>query len=349
MKFLSLIVLLLLSFSLIAQNLYVEGSATIVGSSPLKVSTTGTSVLDLRGHNPLIEIRNNSATYLAFMQVFGSDLYLANRQSGNLFFRTNNLNRITINPDGNVGIGTTLPESKLTINGTENNGKTAGLEINSGSQKTIMDGNEIDCTSGALHLNYNSGHDVMVRTNVRRSEINLMHNNGSGNGNGVSIQHPGSNNVYWTLYSTNSDGYLELYYKGNLRGEFNSATGAYNQTSDRRLKRNIRPVSSVLERVRKLKPARYSYTADPYDRTQLGFVAQEVEPLFPELVHRGTVGDSDQEVYQLNYSGFGVVAVAAIQELLERQKKLMEENELMKAQIIAMESRLSRLENELTR
>lgn len=331
MKSLLFHILLLLSFSLTAQNLRVEGSATIVGSTPL--------VLDLRSVDPLIMFHDNAANYLAYLQAIGNDLYLANRQNGRLRFISNNLERLTILSNGNVGIGTAIPESKLTINGPENDGTIAGLQVNSGSQKLIMDGNEIDCTSGGLHLNHNSGHDVLMRTATRRSEINLMHNNGGGHlGNGVSIENPGSNNAYWTLYSANHDGNLELYYQGNLKGEFISGTGEYTALSDRRLKKNIRPFSSVLDRVRELNPASYSYTDDLQDRTQIGFVAQEVEPLFPELVHRGAVGDSDQEVYQLNYSGFGVIAIAAIQELAE-------ENELLKQQLRSMEERLSNLEN----
>lgn len=338
MKSLLFYLLLLLSFSLTAQNLNVEGSATIAGNTPMRVSTTATSVLDLRGNNPLIEIYDNAANYLAFLQVFGDDLYLANRQNGRLLFRTSNLDRMTILSNGNVGIGTAIPASKLTINGPENDGTIAGLQVNSGSQKMIMDGNEIDCTSGGLHLNHNSGHDVLMRTATRRAEITLAHNNGSGTSNGLSIQHPGSNNTFWTLYSTNGDGNLELYYKGAIRGDFISSSGAYTTVSDRRLKKNILPVSNVLDRVRELNPASYLYTNDPHERTQIGFVAQEVEPLFPELVHQGTLGDTDQEVYQLNYSGFGVIAIAAIQELTE-------ENELLKQQIQAMEERLSNLEN----
>lgn len=329
---------------------HLTGSGSLIYSNtPLRITNPGALVLDLRGANPLVEIRNTSGDYLAFLQAFGSDLYLANRQSGRLYFRTDNINRMTIASNGNVGIGNTSPSSKLTINGFENDGTIAGLEVLSGSQKLIVDGNEIDCTTGGLHLNYNSENDLLVRTANRRAEITVAHNNGSGTSNGFAIQHPGANNAYWTFYSTNSDGNLELYYQSALRAEIISGTGAYIQVSDRRLKHEIKPMESVLKRVSSLKPSSYFFRDQISDRSNLGFIAQEVMPLFPELVYHNNVGDTEEEIYMLDYSGFGVVAIAAIQEMLELEEaknvELEEEKQVMRSQINSLTDRLDELEN----
>jgi hypothetical protein len=269
-----------------------------------------------------------------------------------MYFRTSNLNRMTITDVGNVGIGVTSPSSKLTINGFENDGTIAGLEVLSGSQKLIMDGNEIDCTSGGLHLNYNSENDLLVRTNNRKAEITVAHNNGSGISNGFAIQHPGTNNAYWTFYSTNSDGNLELYFQSNLRAEIISGTGAYTQISDRRLKHEIMPLGSVLSRVARLKPSSFAFRDDVTNTINLGFIAQEVQPLFPELVHQGGVGDTEEELFMLDYSGFGIIAIAAIQEMLELEEaknaELEEEKHEMQDQINSLANRLDQLENKLS-
>lgn len=356
-----------ISFALAAQDeLDIEGSAVIsqsltahginstngieiTGSQGLRVTTTNTSVARLQGSNPLVEFHDNTPTYKAFFQSFDDDFYVANRMAGRMYFRTNNLNRMIINGDGNVGIGTISPASKLTINGTESDGTTAGLEILSGSQKTIMDGNEIDCTSGGLHLNYNSLNDLLVRTSEDLGEVTMSHNSGSGAANGVTIEHPGSNNAYWTFYSTNGDGFLELYYQGVQRGEFNSATGAYTTISDSRLKENIRPLGNVLSRVKAMIPSVYQFKHDPQRRDCLGFLAQDVVEQFPELVSRGHIGDTAEELYTMDYSGLGVVAIAAIQELLAEgtftdQAALLAENQQLKAQVSALEERLAKLE-----
>ncbi len=335
-------------------NLDVSGGmaasgAVISGSSPVRISTTASTVLDLRGNNPLMEWRSNSGDYLAFVQMFGSDFYLANREAGRMLFRTGNNDRMTISSSGNVGIGTTSPASRLTVNGFENDGAIGGLEVTSGSQKLIMDGNEIDCASGGLHLNHNSLNDVLVRTATRRSEVTMLHGNGSGVGNGVSVAHPGNNNVYWTLYSTNADGNLELYYKGSLRGEFDSGNGAYTQVSDRRLKENIRQLDGVLPRVARLNPAAYTFKDDAERNPRIGLIAQEVAEVFPELVAKGRAGDTGEEYYTMDYSALGVVALAATRELKQQMdagnsRQLQAENQRLKERIGSLEERLARLE-----
>ena len=44
-----------------------------------------------------------------------------NRENGNMVFETNNTEKMRITNTGNVGIGTTGPEAKLTIKGDPNN------------------------------------------------------------------------------------------------------------------------------------------------------------------------------------------------------------------------------------
>jgi hypothetical protein len=76
--------------------------------------------------------------------------------SGNLYLT---------NGGGKVGIGTTAPGSKLTVNGSDNNGTTATLELNSsGTHKLLLDGNEIDNFGSALYINGNSSANVGIGT-----------------------------------------------------------------------------------------------------------------------------------------------------------------------------------------
>lgn len=331
-------------------GLNISGTSGIFsGSSPFRISTTAATVLDLRGNNPLIEFRDNGPNYLAFIQSFENDFYIVNRQAGRMVFQTSDLDRITIAETGDVGIGTFNHSSKLILNGPENDGINAALTVLSGTQKLIMDGNEIDCTSGGLHINYNSKNDVLFRTNVRRADISMLHNSGSGVSSGLSLGNEGNRNAYWTLYSTDVDGNLELYYKSSLRGEFNAGTGAYTQISDRRYKENIEPLSGVLAKVKALKPSVYHYKADETGNRSVGLVAQEVVTIFPEIVHKGKVGDTEEEVYTMDYSALGVIAVAAIQELMEQTPakvglELVRENQELREKVSDLEERLQKLE-----
>ena len=69
--------------------------------------------------------------------------------------------------------------------------------------------------------------------------------------------------------------------------------GSWSQDSDRRLKRDIQPLADVLDKALAMKPVTYflidqDTIRDP-DR-QMGFVAQDMEELFPSLVY----GDGEQ-------------------------------------------------------
>ena len=61
----------------------------------------------------------------------------------------------------------------------------------------------------------------------------------------------------------------------------------------------------------------------------LGFIAQEVEPLFPELV------SNTGEFKGISYPEFAPVAIAALQELSAQTKSLRTENEALKQQLTA--------------
>jgi|GEM_PF-1440978 len=53
--------------------------------------------------NPLMSFRK-AGLQTAWIQSFGTEFFVSNQQNGNLVFRTNNLNRMTINGDGKIGV-----------------------------------------------------------------------------------------------------------------------------------------------------------------------------------------------------------------------------------------------------
>jgi hypothetical protein len=65
-------------------------------------------------------------------------------------------------------------------------------------------------------------------------------------------------------------------------------TGTWSMSSDARLKSEVRAQSGALEKVMLLRPSRYRYRQDtPYslpDGIHYGFLAQEMEVVFPDLV-----------------------------------------------------------------
>jgi len=130
-------------------------------------------------------------------------------------------------------------------------------------------------------------------------------------GNQLLLQN--SSTLYsWRIYTESSDNLLFVSASGNY-GYLRETDGSWQGESDGRLKKDIEAVGPVLDRVLKLRPVSYRMKTMPESTPKsLGFIAQEVEPLFPEVVSeaRGMKG--------MAYSELVPVAVGAVQELNQK-------------------------------
>ncbi len=127
---------------------------------------------------------------------------------------------------------------------------------------------------------------------------------------------------------------------------YTKQTGIFN-TSDERLKKEIaRPEEgSMLSKVLKLKPVLYTwnekYNSDLKGKVELGFFAQEVEEILPEVVHQSKSSNFDDERV-LEYNAIFTAAVGAIQD----QQKIID----LQAQTIKnLENKLSKIEELLSK
>ena len=100
--------------------------------------------------------------------------------------------------------------------------------------------------------------------------------------------------------------------------------------SDVRFKKNITPIASALDKVLSLDGVYYDWKQDDFpekgfsDAKQIGFIAQEMEQVVPELVLTDTEGYKS-----VNYAAMTVVLVEAIKE----QQKMIE---LLRAEVAAL-------------
>jgi hypothetical protein len=82
--------------------------------------------------------------------------------------RTNNTERMRVLSTGEVGVGTITPDTRLQVEGTQdNNGTTAIFKVtNTGGASMLFDGNEIDgASNGPIYLNNNSTGGVYIGAN----------------------------------------------------------------------------------------------------------------------------------------------------------------------------------------
>ncbi|HEX5736005.1 MAG TPA: tail fiber domain-containing protein [Blastocatellia bacterium] len=114
-------------------------------------------------------------------------------------------------------------------------------------------------------------------------------------------------------------------------------------SSDARLKREITPFSSTLDRLIKLRPVHFYWNAEQFpergfgNRLSFGLIAQEVEQVLPELV------TTDESGYKaVRYNKLPLL-------LLQAVKDLKADNEALRERLIVMSERLNALEREMRR
>lgn len=139
-------------------------------------------------------------------------------------------------------------------------------------------------------------------------------------GAGIRFEEPSTTTQYQLW---NGGGTFNFGYNGTRVSYINNV-GTYTQASDMRLKTNIQPIGSVLDRVNMLRPVEYNYNHMPNANLSKGFIAQEVQEIFPEMVSvtEGT------DFLALPYDEFSVIAVKAIQEqqaIIDEQQKQIDE------------------------
>jgi hypothetical protein len=145
-----------------------------------------------------------------------------------------------------------------------------------------------------------------------------------------------------TFYSgTASAIRLNLDHSGNLVAGGNIT--AYGSPSDRRLKENIQPLTGALSKVMQLQGCTFDWKEDSIEHTMvemredIGFIADEVRNVFPEMVREG--GDG---YLALRDRGFSAILVEAMKE----QQKQIEDQ---KTEISELKSMINMLVNKVNK
>jgi hypothetical protein len=162
---------------------------------------------------------------------------------------------------------------------------------------------------------------------------------GASNSDQLSLIHPNNAGTKWGLYTSSIDSSLNFYSNGSLRAVINRKTGVYTAVSDKNLKKNITSLNPVLEKISKLTAFNYNLIGSgDQDKKSIGFMAQDVLPYFPELVFHQRDRETDKPFLMMDYAGFGVIAIKAIQEqqaLIDALRSELEELKNMVGQIKA--------------
>ena len=112
----------------------------------------------------------------------------------------------------------------------------------------------------------------------------------------------------------------------NTAGNGNTLLGdvyalSYSPSSDKKLKKNIKPLENSLSKILKLDGVTFEWKKTPEKGTQYGFIAQEVQKIIPELVVMSPKDSKGESSLHLNYNGIIPVLVEALK---DQQKQIDE-------------------------
>ncbi len=321
-------------------------------------------VLPTEGQVLKYSARNNYWYAAADNGGSGNELWLVN---GNNIYNSN-LGK------GFVGIGTNNPRGELEIQSTNTNNPT-NLVLNDGYGKfnpniifrsassndywNVEASPRGSLANGYFRFIFNTdatNFPTLTLTSNSRMGINMPNPNTSIHirGNSYNAPYITFEDSYGSTYNweigrdNNTQAartYFNFKFAGKTIGQILGSSGAYVQGSDSTLKKNIERLPSVLPQVVQLQPSKYHYKTETNEKAKsYGFIAQEVEQLFPDLVFEMNGKKA------LNYDSFAVLAIQAIKEQQQQidalKKQLAEKQttvEDQQAQLDKLESSLSRL------
>ena len=172
-------------------------------------------------------------------------------------------------------------------------------------------------------------------------------------GNGFWIQNSGTSYNYIGVTATGtaalnirdvSSQLIQFYYGTTMVGSIttNGTTTAFNQTSDYRLKTNIRPLSNALDVISLMKPVRFNFKTDLKTDVD-GFIAHELQDVVPLAVH----GKKDAMNADGTINAQGVDSAFLIPYLVAGIQELSQENTALKQSLATVTARLDSLEQRL--
>ena len=197
---------------------------------------------------------------------------------------------------GNVGIGVTAPGTKLQVDGT--------IRISSGNYLSLLDavrgeGSYLQA-SGDLIVSTSGGEPIYFKDSGLSGDINMTILGSTGNV-GIGVTAPSE----------------KLEVNGNIKVNGSvTATGGFFY-SDRRLKKDIRPLTHALDTVQRLNGVAFTWKKN--NVKSVGVIAQNAEKVVPELV--STDKDGMKSVAYGNLTALLIEAVKEQQKEIEGLKK----------------------------
>jgi len=121
----------------------------------------------------------------------------------------------------------------------------------------------------------------------------------------------------WQIQNSSSNGYLYIYNAdGTATVRLGQNATSWSAASDKRLKEKFEPIENVLKKIESINPVTYYFKGK--EKKEIGLIAQEVLPQFPEIV---TGEETDSTYLGLTYDRLGPILLQGIKELKAEKDK----------------------------
>lgn len=342
-------------FALTLALAFVGVSELYAFTEPASAPPAGNVSVPLRNPLSSLNLVGGSPLNLVFDTSSGSDYNLSYNSSANgfgIWDSTASAWRLIVkNTTGNVGVGTTDPTARLDVGGVTDGGVAIkGLATGPNvlvssygiyTGPTCMYENPMDCgyTEEQMQEFANDPNNYQTVDVYSSSGTGVE---GAGNyvgvkgvgldlANGIGVFGEGEKyGVRGYVNATGNTGTNYSYgvYCDGVGTFYCGGVRPWTNSSDERLKKNIETISSGLEKVLNLRGVTYVWRSDESGKKNLGFIAQEVLKVVPEVVSQDEKG-----YYSINESSLNAVLVEAV-------KELKAENDELRARLEAIEAKL---------
>jgi hypothetical protein len=299
-----------------------------------KKKTTPTGIIHstrlfVEGNNP-IDLTNFTGLSLQYSSGPGEGAIMSSFDDGFgvLTFYTKNgpgqpiTQQMIIDEKGNVGIGTSDPQTKLEVNASD-------LFIGKSATGKFL---------GATGFDFNVPSAVQEGLLIEQGFSTTGESSGIYfDGDSITMWSPGDNGRL--LRVLDEDGMIE---KFAIDG--NAIANGVLLTSSRRFKENVAPIANALDKVSRLQGVTFDWNKDRGGKSDIGFVAEDLGKVLPELVLWEKNGT---DAVGLEYANVTAVTVEAIKELKTQKDQeiagLKAENRALAEKLAALASQIQKV------
>jgi hypothetical protein len=280
------------------------GNVTVLTASSTGLTLIPTTNVNINLTNSIVNLTSGNVTNpsLTFSGNTSTGMYMPTTNA--IAFTTAGTEDMRITSDGNVGIGTSSPNAFGNRTFEVSAGASGASYIVVTTASNTIKG-EMALDGGIMYISTKTNHPMVFRINdVERMRIdtsgNFRFGQTTGNSDARTSINGGSTDsspcidyVKNSSTTTTAQVYARFTAGSTGTGSITAngpAAAAFTAWSDRRLKQNITNLPSQLNNIMALRPVEFDYVESMGGVHQLGFIAQEVQEIYPDLVGEGVDG-----------------------------------------------------------